>query len=63
MCEICRLQFFFNAAIINQKDARRSGAQAEGGFPRERGAPVFIFLEAGASCRKAGKGWYTEVGP
>ena len=41
MCQICRLHFFFDAAIIKQKDARRSGAQAEGGFPRERGAPFF----------------------
>lgn len=46
MCQICRLHFFFDAAIIKQKDARFQARRPKGAS-RESGEPPFFFPETG----------------
>jgi hypothetical protein len=42
MCQICRLHFWFDAAIIKQKDARFQARRPKGAS-RESGEPPFLF--------------------
>ena len=52
MCQICRLHFFFDAAIIKQKDARFQTRRPKGAS-RESGEPPF-FPGDRVPCHRAG---------
>ena len=52
MCQICRLHFWFDAAIIKQKDARFQARRPKGAS-RESGEPPF-FPGDRVPCHRAG---------